>query len=211
MNGDEFGPFQGIWLAASWIMASITAISLLGIKPKIWDVFNKEFQKKLNTISTMIGGIGFVVLWYLIVITKTLTNGWILALLAIAVLLLFIGIFLYEFFQAYLIRTKKAVLPGDKAENNQSKDERFIRGWCMRKDASENYKKAKKNKPSLTFEDFLDGCGNNVDVVFSALSIALGRFSFYLMHILLVCSGIWALCIASMLVYIVTQGQTVIS
>ncbi len=204
MNGEDFGPFQGVWLAASWIMASTAAISLLGMKPKIWDVFNEDFQKKLNTISALIGGIGFVALWYFIAITNTFTNGWILVFLAIAVVALLIGIFLYEFFKIHLIRTKKVVVSCDKPEKNETKEERFIRGWRMRKEASENYKKAKKKNPSLTFEKFLDGYGNDVDAIFSSLSLALGRFSFYSMHILLVCSGIWALCIASMFVYSLT-------
>ncbi|HCH4001840.1 TPA: hypothetical protein NKV74_001194 [Vibrio parahaemolyticus] len=205
MEVTEFGLFESIWLCASWIMASIAAIAKIGIKPKIWEVFDQAFKAKLSAISALASALGFVALWYYATVIQILSINCLFILSGVTLFILLIGVFLFEYFNSHLVCTKFVVVAGKTPEENTSKLVPFIRGWWMTKPAKANFEKAREKKPSITMPQFVDGCGNDELSIFSELSLACGRFSFYLMHIILVSSGIILLCMLSLVVYLVTQ------
>lgn len=209
MNGIEFGPFEYVWIAASWIVASVAAIGSIGIKPKIWKVFDKTFRFQLGAISSLASAAGFVALWYYAAIVKILSIDSLFILSGVSLLTLLLGVFLFEFFNNQLVCQKYMVVPGRTPKENTTKLVPFIRGWWMKKSAKESFERAREIEPNLTMSKYVDGCGNDEHSIFNELSLACGRFSFYVMHIILVCSGIMLLCMISLIVYLVTQVSPV--
>lgn len=207
MEGTEFGPFEGIWVVASWIVASVAAIGSIGIRPKIWQVFDKKFRLQLGAVSSLASALGFVALWYYTTIVNALSINVLFVLALISLFTLLIGVFLFEFFNSHLVCQKYVVVPGKNSKKNTTKLVPFVRGWWMKKSAKVNYDKACEKEPGLTMPKFVDGYGNDEQSIFDGLSLACGRFSFYIMHITLVGSGIMLLCMISLVVYLVTQVQ----
>lgn len=78
----------------------------------------------------------------------------------------------------------------------------------MKKAKAKKYKELCAENSDFTFEDFVDGNANKERNIFSGFSLGFAKWSLYLMHVVLICSGLWLFCMISMLIYVISQAPS---